>query len=303
LNWIFGRGEIGPDLQARVQLTQESSEVMIPSTAVAIDRFLDSQEATAELVLALTGGQDVDSHSNYVGVLGSPYRKQVLPLMEQRLIAADQPVWERYLDALAELAELVASGGPMGPYPGDAQGQNAWQAEQKRRADLQWISRRRTLLKDLVPRTTTAWARAILPVLRDLVVNPCYDIGFQFHQLGPWAYSPALERLAIESLTSPKVPVKRGAAEVLGKFGSADAQKPLWETMEYFRSWWKGRESELNEKIGEEGTQLERALRIALARSDTWILQAPTYTAVGPLQQRVVSDRSERVDRVCKDSR
>jgi hypothetical protein len=48
--------------------------------------------------------------------------------------------------------------------------------------------------------------------------------------------------------------------------------------MEYFRSWWKGRESELNEKIGEEGTQLERALRIALARSDTWILQEPQLT-------------------------
>jgi HEAT repeat protein len=63
----------------------------------------------------------------------------------------------------------------------------------------------------------------------------CYDIGAQFSQLGRWAYSPALERLAIQSLTSPKVPVKRGAAEVLGRFGSEAAQKPLWEAMEYFR--------------------------------------------------------------------
>jgi hypothetical protein len=63
----------------------------------------------------------------------------------------------------------------------------------------------------------------------------CYDIGAQFTQLGTWAYTPALERLAIQSLTSARVPVKRGSAEVLGRFGSDAAKKPLWEAMEYFR--------------------------------------------------------------------
>ncbi len=67
----------------------------------------------------------------------------------------------------------------------------------------------------------------------------CYDIGFQFQSLDRNAYSPALERLAIEFLTSNKVPVKRGAAEVLGKYGSPAAEKPLWDTLEYFHSWWK----------------------------------------------------------------
>jgi hypothetical protein len=103
----------------------------------------------------------------------------------------------------------------------------------------------------------------------------CYDIGFQFQQLGRWAYSPALERLAIESLTSSKAPVKRGAAEVLGKYGTPAAEQPLWAAMEYFRSWWKGREEELKERIGEESMQLERALRIALAQADGWVLQEP----------------------------
>ncbi|HYZ83079.1 MAG TPA: hypothetical protein VE621_01675, partial [Bryobacteraceae bacterium] len=110
------------------------------------------------------------------------------------------------------------------------------------------------------------FARAPLP-------PACYDIGFQFLGLGRWAWSPALERLAIASLPSPIVAVKRGAAETLGKFGSVDAQKPLWETMEYFRSWWKERESELKQKTGQEGVQLERALRIALAQADAWTLQ------------------------------
>ena len=94
----------------------------------------------------------------------------------------------------------------------------------------------------------------------------CYDIGFQFHDLDSSAWSPALEKLAIEFLSDPKVPVKRGAAEVLGKFGSANVEKPLWESLEYFHNWWKAGEP------NEEGQQFERALRVALAQADGWVL-------------------------------
>jgi hypothetical protein len=97
----------------------------------------------------------------------------------------------------------------------------------------------------------------------------CYDIGFQFSSLDRNAYSPALERLAIDLLASPAVPIKRGAAEVLGKYGSPAAEKPLWDTLEYFHSWWKGRE----EQLDEENAQLERTLRIGLAQADGWTLQ------------------------------
>lgn len=430
--------------------------------AMRVLRFLDSPEAAAELVRRLTAGQDVDAFSAYMGVLGSPYRKQLLPLMAQRLVATDQPVWERYLDALAQLAELVAAGGPMPAYPKDAAGQKAWQEESKRRAAVReqkqneyaarliaslpakqpqaravslntllnfgtrngpeppWLrSVAASLIADYrsLPAMTQSmlleyrWSAlkgpAILPLLRDLVANPpprqfdppiqsvalrrlyelspgegrqiildeirrptrnlpfstlallpdatlpglddvlserfdsllilryatgdivkrvenaylahnaeirkqnlptcagplafyflkydppfgerllredfaksaaapaCYDIGFQFGQFGRWAYSPALERLAMESLTSSKVPVKRGSAEVLGKYGTAAAEKTLWEAMEYFRSWWKGREEQLKERPGEESMQLERALRTALALADGWVLQEP----------------------------
>jgi hypothetical protein len=380
--------------------------------------------------------------------------------MEQRLLAADQPVWDRYLDAVAQMAELVASGGPMPPYPKEAAGQKAWQEESKRRLDVQERKRGEyaarllaslpakqpqaravslhTLLNSgtrggpeppwlpgvvasliadfrnlpVMTQSTLLQYRwrvlkgpAMLPVLRELIANPpkpqydppiqstavrrlyelspgegrkiildeirrptmnlpfptlamlpdvtlpefndvlaqrfdtllilryatgdivkrvesaylarsaeiekrnlpqcagalafyflkydppfgerllredfarlavplgCYDIGFQFQQLGRWAYSPALERLAIESLTSPKVPVKRGAAEVLGKYGSAAAEKPLWATMEYFRFWWKGREEDLKGQSGQESRQLERTLWIALGQADGWVLQ------------------------------
>jgi hypothetical protein len=422
-------------------------------------RFLDSPEAAEELVRRLPSGQDVDSFLAYQGVLGSPSRRQLLPLMERGLVDAGQPVWERYLTTLAHLAELVGSGGPMLPYPADAGAQKQWQSESQRRIAVQeqkrneyasrlvsalpgkqpparaislntllelglrgpaeppWFASVATSLvadfRNLPVMTQSMlleyrWSAlkgpAMLPVLRELVANPpsphyqpsiqetalrrlyqlapdegrriildeirqparhlplpalamlpdatlpdldevlaermdqllilryatgrvakrveerylarqaeiekqnlptcagplafyflkhdppvgerllrsdfsknalmpsCYDIGFQFQQLGRWAYSPALERLAIDSLTSPIVAVKRGAAELLGKYGSKAAQKPLWETMEYFRSWWKGREQELTQKVGQESMQLERTLRIALAQADGWVL-------------------------------
>ncbi len=102
--------------------------------------------------------------------------------------------------------------------------------------------------------------------------GPCYDIGRALDSLGSYAMSPALERLAIEHLSSGIVPIKRGAAEVLGKYGSPAAQQPLWETMEYFRSWWKDREDDLRKPVGQEGVFLERALRTALAQGSGWLL-------------------------------
>jgi hypothetical protein len=98
----------------------------------------------------------------------------------------------------------------------------------------------------------------------------CYDIGYTFP--GPWAMSPALERLATEMLSSPSVPIKNGAATVLGKYGSAAAQEPLWRTLEFFHTWWKDREADLKGDAGREGIQFERTLRSALAQANAWTL-------------------------------
>jgi len=403
-------------------------------------RFLESPEAALELVRHLDSGNDVNSWSLHMGVLGSPYRKQLLPAMETRLIAPDQPVWDRYLDTLARLSGLAGSGRTRKDYVarliaalpskdpearvismntlldsarwvgGDGQGN----------ADAAWLpALAASLIADfrslpsnlqtnlLLSRWNIIGSPAMLPILREIYAYPlerqaardiavqriyelapeegrriilsalaqpdtylslstlemlpdrtlpelsdvlasraeagriedtlilryatgdivqrveqaylkrnqefdrqklphcggpliyyflqndpafgekelrsdmdkpaqfpvCYDIGFQFQSLDRHAYSPALERLAIEFLGSPKVPVKRGAAEVLGKYGSPAAEKPLWDTLEYFRSWWKGREEQLDELDGQEGIQFERALRIALAQADAWTLQ------------------------------
>jgi hypothetical protein len=428
-------------------------------------RFLDTPEAAAALAKHLGAGQDVDSYALHMGVLGSPYRSQLLPLLEQRLVAPDQPVWGRYLDTLASLAELVESGGPTrrtdlferrtdlfekkrNEYASRVIASLGSKQPQARAISMKalldsasvtgskppWLAGisasliadfrnlpvtiQRDLLED---RWSTIQSPAMIPILRDLYANPpspridppiedialrrlynlapdearqillaeirhptknlqwstlamlpdgplpelndrlaaraeahdpderlilryatgdivervkrgylqrnadldrqklqhcmsplvfyflrydpafgerelrsslsaaggwpaCYDIGLQFEGLGRYAMSPALERLAIEYLASPAaVLIKRGAAEVLGKYGSAAAKEPLWKTMESFRAWWKGREQQLStDSAGQENMQLERALRIALAQADAWVLtEAELYRLLG----------------------
>jgi len=399
-------------------------------------RFLESPDAAIELARHLGSGDDVDSWSLHMGVLASPYRKQLLPVLEARLVAPDQPVWDRYLDTLARLSQLVA--GPR------ATTRNEYAARLIRSLPAKEPDARVVSTATLVDsadrdsRTNAAWLPAIaasivadfrvlpsrmqldllqgrwyiiggpamLPILREIdalsqdlqlrdaavrhiyelapeegrriilsqIARPdpaldfstlamlpdrnlpelnellanradaghledslilryatgdivqrveraylkrneefdrqklphcggpliyyflkygpafgeselrsdfskpalppvCYDIGFQFRSLDRSAYSPALERLAIDLLTSPIVLVKRGAAEVLGKYGSPAAEKPLWDTLEYFHSWWRGREEQLDQENGEGSVQFERTLRIALAQADGWTLQ------------------------------
>lgn len=108
--------------------------------------------------------------------------------------------------------------------------------------------------------------------LRRGFANRCYDMGRGAESVGASAMSPALQKLAIEHLTSPIVPIKRGAAEMLGKYGSPAAQQPLWETLEYFRTWWKDQEGELTKSNGAESRELERTLVQALGKSRAWTL-------------------------------
>ena len=401
-------------------------------------RFLESPEAAIQLARHLGSGDNIDSWSLHIGVLSSPYRKQLLPVMEARLVAPDQPVSDQYLNTLARLSELVAPGTPgkrneyvarlIASLPGKqpearvvsmntlldsfrlGSGDTSWLPAIAASLVTDFRSLPSRIQGDLlVSRWNAIGSPAMLPILREIYALPlephvdqllrdmavrrilelapeegraiilselarpypyislstltmlpdrslpeltdvlvarlnagqvedslilryapgdivqqveraylkrneeydrqklihcggpliyyflqydpafgeaelrkdldqsnappaCYDIGFQFSGLDG-AYSPALERLAIEFLNSHKVPVKRGAAEVLGKYGSAAAEKPLWDALEYFHSWWKGREEQLREQNNLEGLLFERALRVALAQADGWTLQ------------------------------
>jgi hypothetical protein len=452
--WVKDRiGEAVGILDAPADPNDETRQQRLRASQTL--RYLESPEAAAELARHLGPGTDVDSWSLHLGVLGSPYRKQLLPLLEARLVAPDQPVWDRYLDTLTRLSELVSLR-PMSPFPPDTALQGAWRDELGRREAFRDVKRKeyiarltssllakkpearvvsietlglkansaiaalviadfpqlppRLQLELLAGRWDMIRSPALLPALREIYAHPrepgrdpaladfavrriydlapgegrqiilaqlarpyqglsmetlemlpdrslpewndklvsrleagqfvdtlilryatgdivervekaylkrnqeqdrqrlphcggpliyyflqhdaafgerelrgdmdrpaplpaCLDIGFQFRTLGRYAYSQALERLAIEFLASPKVPVKRGAAEVLGQYGSPAAEKSLWDTLEYFHSWWKGREGELDGQNTQEGAQLERALRIALAQANGWRLE------------------------------
>jgi hypothetical protein len=99
--------------------------------------FLNTREAAVELARRLGDGRDINSVGLHRAVLGSPFRSELLPFMQERLVAPDQPVWDQYLETIAHLAELVDSGGPLRPYPQNEQERATWQEESKRRAEVQ----------------------------------------------------------------------------------------------------------------------------------------------------------------------
>jgi hypothetical protein len=87
---------------------------------------------------------------------------------------------------------------------------------------------------------------------------------------------PEIERLAIAMLDDPSPEVVRNAAEALGRYGSAEAEAPLWRRLQTFHEIWKDRSDELRARpIGAPGRaaegMIEYALMNALAQGEAWI--------------------------------
>lgn len=95
---------------------------------------------------------------------------------------------------------------------------------------------------------------------------PCADQYFQ--RTSPLAMAPPLERYMAAYLNHVQVRIKTVAAQMLGLYGSALAQQPLWEAFRYFHEYWKDQRSAL--PPSGEGAQLEVAFRNAIARSPNW---------------------------------
>lgn len=89
---------------------------------------------------------------------------------------------------------------------------------------------------------------------------------------GAHAWSPGLE-LVLGTLpaSAPAVAI-RSATSLLGRYGSADAEDHLWSRLEQFHQRWAGRAEEMVDGGPLGPTQLERELRIALARGSGWVL-------------------------------
>jgi HEAT repeat protein len=89
-------------------------------------------------------------------------------------------------------------------------------------------------------------------------------------------YDPLLEELAIRRLSDPDPEVALDAANLLGKYGSAEAEPPLWRRYEAWSREWSGRAAELRHVFGEQNpnewhANLGQSLAQALATGQGWL--------------------------------
>lgn len=88
---------------------------------------------------------------------------------------------------------------------------------------------------------------------------------------------PELEALAVEHLDGPDPEVVIHAASMLGQYGSADAEKPLWRRLEKWLQEWKGRAEELPKNFDSDHPNfwhkgVGQSLRRALSQSPDWLI-------------------------------
>ena len=100
------------------------------------------------------------------------------------------------------------------------------------------------------------------------------------------AMGPPLERYLTAYLVHGDVPLKKTAAQSLGRFGSPAAVGPLWDAFRYFHDYWKGKPAELAQNG--EGIFLEVELRNAIARGRHWLA---SETDLRTIESLCVSER------------
>jgi len=107
-----------------------------------------------------------------------------------------------------------------------------------------------------------------------------------FNRTPPLAMNRALEQYIAAYLMHGDVYIKSIAAQVLGRYGTASALAPLWETFRYFHDYWKGKGEELAQNG--QGVGLEVDLRNAIARGHGWLA---TETDLHLIESLCISDR------------
>jgi hypothetical protein len=103
----------------------------------------------------------------------------------------------------------------------------------------------------------------------DMHVAPPRCTVRYFERTPQIAMGPVLERYMTVYLMHSDVPLKKTAAQSLGRFGSPAAVGPLWDAFRYFHEYWKGKQAELAQNG--EGVFLEVELRNAIARGRHWL--------------------------------
>jgi hypothetical protein len=101
-------------------------------------RFLDSEDAEAEMIRRYRGNTDGCDGEFHFGLVSSPRRDSVIDQMESKLASPEHPITGSFINTLSTLAYLAQFRTPMQPFPsveGDAEKLKQWQDEMKRRRE------------------------------------------------------------------------------------------------------------------------------------------------------------------------
>lgn len=104
---------------------------------------------------------------------------------------------------------------------------------------------------------------------------------------------PKVESLAIAELDDADPEVVKSAAQTLGAWGTADAEKPLWTRLDGFRREWAGKEDQLRPgpQAGSRAATLEAALVTAIGAGTSWLCPPEKLAR---LRELVSTDASRR---------
>jgi len=94
---------------------------------------------------------------------------------------------------------------------------------------------------------------------------------------------PAAQQTAIDALDDEDAEVERSAAIALRRWGTAEAEQPLWERMKRLHDEWVGRGQELHapwelDSPGSNANAMEQALSSAILRGNGWMIRREDLT-------------------------
>lgn len=199
---------------------------------------------------------------NVLGILPDPTLPDVDAQLADHLAATDD------YQASIRLAELIARYGTPAILPRILKELHAHHAK--------WPCEAENLILAYVLRVDPNAARPLIErALAAQAKKSCNPNLFE--QIARIHYDPVLEQIAIRALDDPNL--DSSAATMLGTFGSAAAEAPLWRRYERWCKRWAGRESKLSvvsdddynsDLVAERGTGL--ALVEALAKGRGWLM-------------------------------
>jgi len=94
---------------------------------------------------------------------------------------------------------------------------------------------------------------------------------------------PAAQQTAIDALDDEDAKVEISAATALGRWGTAEAEQPLWERIKRLHDEWAGRQRELHgpwelDNPGSNANAMEQALSSAILRGHGWMIRREDLT-------------------------